>query len=203
MAVRPWSTNVDPFPTCNESARSGVIGCVVLANIERIVIEAPPSHVTSAAPTTFDERFAAVSDRLLHICVGLVGADHAEDVVHDVYLRARARFGQLRDRELFDAWICRAAINLCYTRHRDRARWRDRLSALALRPRAVGEPDLGLRELIERLPPRERTLVVLHYGHGYRLEEIAELLDLTPVNARTILYRARRRLGDQLREAEA
>jgi DNA-directed RNA polymerase specialized sigma24 family protein len=44
--------------------------------------------------------------------------------------------------------------------------------------------------------------VVLHYGHGYRLEEIASLVGVTAVNARTILFRARRRLGQQLREAE-
>jgi RNA polymerase sigma factor (sigma-70 family) len=171
--------------------------------IEGTVTEAPPSPVSSALPKTFDERFAAVRDRVLHICIGLVGADHAEDVVHDAYLRARARFGQLRDPDLFDAWVCRAAINLCYTRHRDRARVRDRLPQLAQPRRAAPETDVGQRELIERLPPRERTIVVLHYGHGYRLEEIAVLLDLTPVNARTILYRARRRLGQQLREAEA
>lgn len=184
-------------------ARSGCQCRIVLAIIEGTVTEATPSPLSSAPPKTFDERFAAVRNRVLHICIGLVGADQAEDVVHDAYLRARARFGQLRDPDLFDAWVCRAAINLCYTRHHDRARLRDRLPLLAQPRRATAETDVGLRELIERLAPRERTIVVLHYGHGYRLEEIAALLDLTPVNARTILYRARRRLGQQLREAEA
>lgn len=177
---------------------------IVQAIIEGIVTEAPPSPAAHMAPTTFDERFAAVRERLLRICHGLVGPDHAEDVVHDTYLRARARHHQLREPELFDAWICRAAINLCYTRHRERARLLDRIPMLAERRLAQpAEPDLGLRELIERLPPRERMVVVLHYGHGYRLEEVADLLGLTAVNARTILFRARRRLGQALREAEA
>ena len=175
----------------------------MLANIEGIVTEAPPSPAVDLAPTTFDERFAAVRPRLLQICTGLVGRDHAEDVVQDAYLRTRARQGQLRDPDLFDAWVCRAAINLCYTRHRERARLLDRIPMLADRRQAQhAEPDLGLRELIERLPGRERTLVVLYYGHGYRLDEIAALLDLTAVNARTILFRARRRLGQALRKAE-
>jgi len=175
---------------------------IVLTIIEGVVTEATPSPAAQSHPTTFDDRFAAVRERLLHICIGLVGSDHAEDVVQDVYLRARARQGQLRDPDLFDAWICRAAINLCYTRHREQARLLDRLPALAHRRRSSPEPDVGLRELIERLPPRERTVVVLHYGHGYRLEEVAALLELTAVNARTILFRARKRLGQQLREAE-
>jgi RNA polymerase sigma-70 factor (ECF subfamily) len=175
---------------------------IVLTISEGLVTEATPSPAAQSHPSTFDDRFAAVRERLLHICIGLVGSDHAEDVVHDIYLRARARQGQLRDPALFDAWICRAAINLCYTRHRERSRLLDRLPALAQRRQPSMEPDIGLRELIERLPLRERTVVVLHYGHGYRLEEVAALLDLTAVNARTILFRARKRLGQQLREAE-
>ncbi len=163
--------------------------------------EATPSSALDTA--TFDDRFAAVRERVLHICMGLVGRDHAEDVVHDVYLRARSRQRQLRDPSLFDAWICRATINLCFNRHRERSRLLDHLPSLARRQqRTTPESDLGLRELIEALPPRERTVVVLHYGYGYRLEEIAALLDLTAVNARTILFRARRKLGQQLREAD-
>ncbi|MGH2456404.1 MAG: RNA polymerase sigma factor, partial [Candidatus Limnocylindria bacterium] len=61
---------------------------------------------------------------------------------------------------------------------------------------------LGLRELVERLPPRERTLVVLHYGHGYRLDEIARMTGLSAVNVRTIVFRARRRLRDQVEDAD-
>jgi RNA polymerase sigma-70 factor (ECF subfamily) len=69
--------------------------------------------------------------------------------------------------------------------------------------RPTAEPrDVGLRELIERLPPRERTLVVLHYGHGYQFDEIARLTGLTAVNARTIVHRARRRLAADLREPD-
>lgn len=168
---------------------------------EGIVTEATPSSATTES--TFDERFAQVRERLLRICIGLVGADDAEDVVHDVYLRTRSRQGQLRDPELFDAWVARSAINLCFNRHRAGARVRERLPALLRARPAAPEPDVGLRELIERLPSRQRTVVVLHYGHGYRLEEIAALVGTTPVNARTILFRARRRLGEQLKEAEA
>ena len=160
--------------------------------------EAAPSPATDLA--IFNRRFAEARPRMLRICAALVGNDQAEDVVHDIYLRARSRRRQLRDDDLFEAWICRAAINECYNRHRSHARWRDRLPRLA-RTQPIAT-DLGLRELIEALPSRERTIVVLYYGYGYTLDEVAEMLDLTAVNARTILFRARRKLGEQLREAE-
>ena len=67
---------------------------------------------------------------------------------------------------------------------------------------AAPQLDVGLRELVEQLPPRERTLVVLHYGYGYTLGEIADLLGLSHGNARSVLFRARAKLGEQLREAD-
>ena len=129
----PSPTLILPPPPLQRFHLADCQSSIVQAIIEGIVTEAPPSPAAHMAPTTFDERFAAVRERLLRICHGLVGPDHAEDVVHDTYLRARARHHQLREPELFDAWICRAAINLCYTRHRERARLLDRIPMLAER----------------------------------------------------------------------
>jgi len=81
--------------------------------------------------SAFDARFADARDRLARICAGLVGADAADDVVHDTYLRARLRQGQLRDDDLFEAWLTRIAINLCMNRHRSHRRWIERIPTLA------------------------------------------------------------------------
>lgn len=172
-----------------------------MAIIGDLVTEGPPiSPATDLA--TFDRRFGEVRERLLRICIGLVGPDHAEDVIHDVYLRTRERIGQLSDPEHFEAWVARSAVNLCYNRHRSQRRLRARLPRVAASRPPAADRDPGLRELIERLPPRERTVVVLHYGHGYRTDEVAALVGTSPSNARSILFRARRRLADQLREAD-
>lgn len=149
----------------------------------------------------YDARFAMGRDRLVRICSGLVGADVAEDVVHDAFLRGRRRFHQLRDEDLFEAWITRIAINVCLDLRRANRRFSD-----VVRSWWQAEPqptaDLGLRQLIEALPPRERTLIVLHYAYGYRMEDIAGMTGLSAVNVRTVLFRARRRLRDQLGAAD-
>ena len=161
----------------------------------------PISATRDTEVDAFDRLFEGARDRLLRICIGLVGADAAEDVVHDAYLRGRERFSQLRDADLFNAWLTRIAINLCMNRHRSGRRLRDLLPRLF--SRSVPTPrDVGLRELVETLPPRERTLIVLHYGYGYRFDEIARMTSVSTVNARTIVLRARRRLADQVREAD-
>ena len=137
-------------------------------------------------------------DRLVAICRGLVGADAAEDVVHDTFLRGRRRFHQLRDEDLFEAWITRIAINVCLDLHRANRRFSAVVRAWWRREPHAPQRDVGLRQLIERLPSRERTLVVLHYGYGYRVEDIAAMAGLSAVNVKTILFRARRRLRDQI-----
>ena len=164
-----------------------------------------PPHLSAARDhrlvADYDLRFEAIREKLVRTCVGLVGADHAEDVVHDAYLRGRSRFAQLRDVDLFDAWLTRLAMNLCVNRRRSEGRMRSRLPALGRDPQALSR-DAGLRELIEGLDPRERTLVVLHYGYGYQLDEIARMVGLSSGNVRSIVFRARRRLGAQLAEAD-
>jgi len=53
----------------------------------------------------FDRRFGLVRTRLERICGSLVGAVDAPDIVHDVYLQARPRIGQLRDPDALEAWL--------------------------------------------------------------------------------------------------
>ena len=62
--------------------------------------------------------------------------------------------------------------------------------------------DAALIELVERLAPADRTIVVLHYGHGYALDEIARLLDLNYATVRSRIARARIRLFREWTEEE-
>lgn len=163
-------------------------------------IEAADMTDANDAHADFDARFALARQRLLGIAGSLVGAQEADDVVHDSYLLARERFDQLRDPSAFEPWMTRIVVNQCFGRHRRTRRLRQLLPAL-LPHRAAG-PDIGLRDLVERLPLRERTVLVLHYGHGYGLEEIADMLDLTHTNVRTIIARTRKRLFAAWREAD-
>ena len=172
-----------------------------MTTLETLPTEPRPISATgNEQAIAYDERFALVRERLLRICTGLVGVDAAEDVVQDAYLRGRQRIGQLRDIDLFDGWVTRIAVNLCINRHRSGGRLRALLARVAEPPAGASTGrDVALRELIERLPPRERTLIVLHYGHGYRIDEIARMTGQTAVNARSVIFRARQRLADQLR----
>ena len=143
--------------------------------------------------------FATARPRLVRLARSLGGGDAAEDAVHDAYLIARARVGGLRDAGAIDAWLDRIVVHRCFRLRRRRLRLDELLPSLV---RARPAPRLELRELIERLPERQRAAIVLHYGHGYSLGEVAEMLGIGYDNARAVVSRARRRLYDQWTEAE-
>jgi RNA polymerase sigma-70 factor, ECF subfamily len=147
----------------------------------------------------FELRFEQLRPRLTAVCTAVAGADDAQDLVHEAYLRASERLHQLRDPALFDAWVVRIALNEAKGVLRSRRRHAERVAQLT--PRRAEASDVGLRQLVESLPPRERAVIVLHYAYGYRMGEIARLIDLSEINVRSLAFRARRRLRGQLKEA--
>jgi RNA polymerase sigma-70 factor (ECF subfamily) len=63
--------------------------------------------------------------------------------------------------------------------------------------------DPALAAALEKLSPRERSLIALRFGGDLRGPEIAELTDLSVANVHQILSRALRRLRSLLRSEEA
>jgi RNA polymerase sigma-70 factor, ECF subfamily len=154
--------------------------------VELIRADTPPLSVDD-----FDARFDRARPRVLAVARSILGAQGAEDIVQETYLAARLRIDQLRDVAALDRWLARIAENLCYRALRRSAMHDRHAPRLA---NQVPASDPALRDLIERLPLRERAIVVLHYAHGYTLEEVARILSLSYPNVRALLSRTRRRM---------
>ncbi len=152
-----------------------------------------PETMTKAGLDLLDERFPIIRDRLIRICRS-VGGDGAEDAVQEAYLVARRTIGDLRDAKALDGWLTTIAVRRCIDGRRRERRLRERLPALFHRQQRTPQRDIALTELIERLPARHRAVTVLHYGYGYSLPEVANLLGLSHTNVRSIVMRARQRL---------
>ena len=165
-----------------------------------------PGLVRSASRPDVDleSAFASARPRLLRIATSLVGPDTAEDVVQDTYIAARARLAQLRDAGAVEAWLARICVHRSFRIKRRGRRLQELLPHVPFsRSTPSGTGRLELQELVERLPPRDRAVVVLQHGYGYSLAEVAELVGISHANARQIASRTRARLMQQWREAEA
>lgn len=131
----------------------------------------------------------------------------AEDTVQEALARACESWGRLRDPAAMDAWFHRVLTNLCLRALRRRRLfgwWQrangDDQAAVAADLPAVAMPALAgldagrLLAAVDRLPPMQRSVVVLRYGEDMSLGDIAAALGIGPETAKTHLARGLDRL---------
>lgn len=126
-----------------------------------------------------------------------------DDIVQDVYLRARASEHQLRSADRAAAWLSRIAANLVVDHHRARRPTEDLPDDLAA-PDAQDDPVAALAPclpgLIGRLADDYRVALQLSEIDGIPQREVAQRLGLSLSGAKSRVQRARvmlRRLVEQ------
>lgn len=157
----------------------------------------------------FHDRFAALFranyDRLFRYLDRQGGdAELAGDVVQEAFMRLYRR-GSLPDDP--EAWLLSVAMNLFRNARSQRSRRRRLLTvergggAVGDAPSAPdreaesGEARARVRAVLDRLPERERQLLLLRAeGYGYR--EIARALELNEASVGTLLARAKKAFRD-------
>lgn len=129
-----------------------------------------------------------------------VSGSDAEDVVHEVFLRVVCRGPDPHEVSRPAAYLKQAVVNECMTRWR-----RHRELAVDEAPdRHVGDhadrcvTALAVRAALALLTPRQRSVIVLGFLHGYSDAEVAEILGIKPVTVRTLRARGLRRMRDIL-----
>ncbi len=131
-------------------------------------------------------------------CAYLKDASLAEDAVQETFLKAYRTMDRFRGDSSAKTWLTRIAINCCkdmlrtpWFRHVDR-----RLDFSALPPPASNaDPALiELAMLVEQLPERELSVVLLHYDQGMTTREIASVLRIPQATVSSRLVSARKRL---------
>lgn len=123
----------------------------------------------------------------------------AEDVTQTVFLKLWERQPTLEPGKE-KAWLTQVTVNQCrdLLRFLRRHRW-EPLDA-ASGPVFFHPEESALFSAVLSLPARERVVVHLHYYEGYRQEEIAQLLRLSPSAVSMRLHRARKHLKTMLKE---
>ncbi len=131
---------------------------------------------------------------LYKVClVMLCNSYDAEDAVQETFLRYIMKGPDTKDAEHQKAWLIRTATNLC----KNMRLFRLRHSHVDI----ADIEDLGApavyhdvyREVLQ-LPVKYRLVLLLYYVQGYRTEEIAGLLHLSPAAVRKRLQLGREKL---------
>lgn len=133
----------------------------------------------------------------------LGNAADAEDATQDVFVRALTRLDQYRPGDPFGAWLHGIARNRSIDILRRRRPEIDIDAAPAagsisgdVESLALGSLERErLRAALDRLPARDRTLLVLRYWEDQSVDAIAQALGMTEGAAKVALLRARRALA--------
>jgi len=160
---------------------------------------------------TFEE-LAAAHRRELHLhCYRIVGSvQDAEDLVQETLLAAWRGLDDFEERSSMRTWLYRIATNRCLNALRDRGRRpavagppppepTRRIEPVWLEPYPDPEARYEAREAIglayitalQRLPPRQRAVLVLRDVLGFRGAEVADMLGLSEAAVASALHRAR------------
>ena len=148
------------------------------------------------------ERFVQLyADMILKICIlYLKQKQDAEDICQDVFLKRILLDKGFESEEHEKAWIIRTAINSCKDQLRKR-KFRITVPLDEVNVDGFSEiPDDGILEYVMKLPEKYRISLFLHYYEGYKVQEIASLLNRQPNTVSVWLSRGKEKLRKLLDE---
>ena len=143
---------------------------------------------------TFARRVTQIQGSLYRVAASYLRGEHDRlDAVSEAILKAWDKRETLRDERYFGTWMTRILIRECVNIQRRQKR----VLPMETMPEETDEPDeavSALRDALERLPQRLRTMAVLHYMEGYDAREVARIMGTTKSAVCAGLFRARGKL---------
>ena len=135
------------------------------------------------------------------VAMARAGRGSAEDLVQDVFLKAMARLGELREAGAFGGWLCaitrNAAASLCRTRRPQGALPDLGRVGSAEEAGRHAEAEEAL-DAVLRLPEAYRETLLMRLVEGMSGPEIAARTGMTPRSVRVNLHRGMALLRERL-----
>jgi len=158
-------------------------------------------------------------DKIYHLAFRMLGnRQEAEDVVQETFLRVYRSLERYDEEMKFSTWIYRIGTNLSIDRLRKRKTstysldadvggdgegtdWHAMLASEEPTPEGkilLSETQRRIRDAIESLPKKYKSVVVLKYLHDMSLQEIGDVLDMPVTTVKTRVHRGREFLRKKL-----
>ena len=171
--------------------------------------DAPPDIPASLSAAGLVGRY---QKRVYALALDLTGNHHdAEDLSQEVLIKACEALDSFRGEAKPFTWLYRITVNTYLNRTRSR---RDDTTTLRAdfdhASNGVGAPpgtderterrqmQAHIETALEALSPRERSAFVLKHEHDLRIKDVAASMDVAPGTVKSLLYRATRKLRDEL-----
>ncbi len=152
----------------------------------------------------FERLYRGHVARIHSLARRMMGAELADEITQDVFVRAWEKLGSFRGEAAFGTWLHRVAINVILGRRKQLGIRRERfvdgekvMDQLHSNPRST-ETAVDFEAAMEQLPNGAEQVFVLHDVEGYKHAEIADMLGISSGTSKSQLHRARMILRDYL-----
>lgn len=129
---------------------------------------------------------------------GIVHNDEdAADAIQDTILTCFEKIHTLKKPEYFKTWMIRILINECnkILRHYQNVSWGEELPEIPDQDMSMAE--FEFKEMLQKVDERYRIILILYYVEGFKIADIASILNLNENTVKTRLARARVQLGKE------
>lgn len=114
------------------------------------------------------------------------------DAIQETILAVFERLGRLKEPQAFTAWLTRILVNKCY----DLLRAKAQVVPMETLPEEPvpddGYGNVEWKEALSCLKEKYRLVMILYYIEGFKISEIAQILDVPEATVRTRLARGRK-----------
>ena len=126
------------------------------------------------------------------VAKGILGNDDdVADAVQNTILTCFEKLNTLKKPRYFKTWMIRILINECnkILSNYMKFNWVEEIPLLGQRDMSIAE--FEFKEMLGRIDVPYRIILLLYYVEGFRISEIAEILDLNKNTVKTRLSRGR------------
>lgn len=130
----------------------------------------------------------------------------AADAMSEAILKCWTEIGKLKKEKYFKTWLTRILINCCNDIIRKNSHTVYVENYEAIEPKETSAQFIGKRDInecIESLSDNSRLIMTLYYMQGFKIREIAQMLNLNQNTVKTRLSRARKEFKQTYEEAAA
>jgi RNA polymerase sigma-70 factor (ECF subfamily) len=157
----------------------------------------------------FAALFELHRDRVYSIALRFSGDPSvALDITQETFLKLLSKIREFRGEASFESWLYRLVVNACLDHRRAGRRWSPLLDGWLGALRASGESVLhqmlrsevqeNVQQVVAKLPPELRMVVILRYTEQLSYDEIAEILGCPQGTVASRLNRAHKLLERRL-----
>ncbi|TAF96970.1 MAG: RNA polymerase sigma factor [Runella slithyformis] len=150
----------------------------------------------------FEELYERYADKVYRKCLSFVkDKARAEDFTHDIFIKLILRVGTFKETAKFSTWLFSITYNYCIDQVR--VIKKDAEQALEDDIEIIDEVEDGaememeaqkLRQVLEKIAPDERTILLMKYQDDFSIKEIADTFGLTESAVKMRLKRTKEKL---------